>query len=87
MKRFLNPLQFPANAFRQSFLTVKSISTGQTALHLATFYGHEEVVIELINHGASVNAADSSGYSSLHVTTIFITIISFLLSFYFTDAN
>jgi hypothetical protein len=41
--------------------------SGQTALHLASFYGHEEVVVELLNFGANVNTADSSGYTSLHV--------------------
>lgn len=45
--------------------------SGQTALHLASFYGHEDVVIELINYGASVNAADSSGYNPLHVSQLF----------------
>lgn len=40
---------------------------GQTALHLASFFGREDVLIELIRFGASVNDVDSSGYTPLHV--------------------
>ncbi len=39
---------------------------GQTAVHLACFYGREEVLKALIRYGANVNAADASGYSPLH---------------------
>ena len=36
-------------------------------MHLATFYGHIEVVDHLIQYGANVNQANSSGYTCLHV--------------------
>eukprot|EP00096_Caligus_rogercresseyi_P015214 TRINITY_DN7664_c0_g1_i1.p1 TRINITY_DN7664_c0_g1~~TRINITY_DN7664_c0_g1_i1.p1 ORF type:complete len:691 (-),score=209.29 TRINITY_DN7664_c0_g1_i1:15-2087(-) len=39
---------------------------GQTSMHLAAFYGFEEVIRELIKYGAAVNVSDSSGYSPLH---------------------
>lgn len=40
---------------------------GQCAVHLASFYGHTEVLATLIDFGVNVNIADSSGYSPLHV--------------------
>ena len=40
---------------------------GQSALHLAAFYGHQDIVALLIRHGAGVNVADLSGYTPLHV--------------------
>jgi tyrosine-protein kinase len=47
-------------------LTAKN-HDGQCAVHLAAFYGHVEVLAKLIDYGANVNVADSSGYSPLHV--------------------
>ncbi|CAB4061801.1 SHARK [Lepeophtheirus salmonis] len=39
---------------------------GQTATHLAAFYGFDRVIQELHKYNAPVNVADSSGYSPLH---------------------
>ena len=39
---------------------------GQTAVHLASFYGHTEVLRLLLRYGAPANATDSSGYTPLH---------------------
>jgi len=46
---------------------------GQTAVHLAAFYGHEQVLRALIGHGAAVNAIDSSGYTVSQSYTCIIT--------------
>ena len=38
----------------------------QTALHLASYYGHVEILESLVRARARVNLADSDGYSPLH---------------------
>ena len=40
---------------------------GNSAIHLAAFYGHIEVIELLVDYGANVNEANSSGYMPLHV--------------------
>lgn len=39
---------------------------GQTALHLASQMGHDQIVEELISCGANVNCRDTEGYTPLH---------------------
>ncbi|KAK7945605.1 hypothetical protein WMY93_001333 [Mugilogobius chulae] len=39
---------------------------GWTPLHLACFYGHKEVVEELLKAGADVNSQDNTGDTALH---------------------
>ena len=39
---------------------------GRTALHLAAFNGHADIVEALLRHGADVNAKDKDGYTALH---------------------
>ena len=43
------------------------IFVGSSAIHLAAFYGHIEVIELLVESGANVNEANSSGYMPLHV--------------------
>ena len=40
---------------------------GQTAVHLAVYYGHLTILELLIKHKASTNSADLSGYTPLHM--------------------
>ena len=42
----------------------------QTAVHLASFYGHTAVLEELVKYGAKVNIADTDGYSPLHFASM-----------------
>lgn len=39
---------------------------GQTAVHLASWYGRNEILSKLIDHGANVNCRDTDGYTPLH---------------------
>lgn len=39
---------------------------GQTAVHLAARHGQDEILLRLIEGGASVNCRDTAGYSPLH---------------------
>ena len=41
-------------------------NNGQSAVHLAAFFGHDSVLKCLLNHGANANILDSSGYTPLH---------------------
>lgn len=41
---------------------------GQTAVHLASRLGQNEILRRLIEGGASVNCRDTAGYSPLHVS-------------------
>ena len=40
---------------------------GQTALHVASSMGHEELVILLLHHGSIVNTVDCQGNTALHL--------------------
>jgi ankyrin repeat protein len=40
---------------------------GQTAVHLASKLGKNEILIRLIQESASVNCRDTAGYTPLHV--------------------
>jgi ankyrin repeat protein/nucleoside phosphorylase len=40
---------------------------GLTPLHAATFFGREDIVEQVLNQGASVNAQDGSGQTPLHL--------------------
>ena len=45
---------------------ITSVSTGETALHLAARYGRTEMARILMDHGANVNARDNAGRTPLH---------------------
>jgi len=38
----------------------------QTAMHLASFYGHRDILEQLLKYGAKVNLSDTEGYTPLH---------------------
>jgi len=38
----------------------------QTAVHLASYYGHRDILEELLKYGAKVNVSDTEGYTPLH---------------------
>lgn len=40
---------------------------GQTAVHLASMNGKDEILRKLISHGANMNTRDTAGYTPLHV--------------------
>ena len=40
---------------------------GQTALHMASSQGQEEVIQKLIECGVTINAQDSEGRTALHI--------------------
>lgn len=40
---------------------------GQTAVHLASMNGKDDILRKLIEYGASVNSRDTAGYTPLHV--------------------
>lgn len=40
---------------------------GQTAVHLASLNGKDDILRKLICHGASINMRDTAGYTPLHV--------------------
>lgn len=47
---------------------------GQTAVHLASMNGKDDILRKLIEYGASVNSRDTAGYTPLHVRFfLFIT--------------
>uniref|UniRef100_A0A3B4Y8T5 Uncharacterized protein n=1 Tax=Seriola lalandi dorsalis TaxID=1841481 RepID=A0A3B4Y8T5_SERLL len=50
------------------FLTVaiSKASSGWTPLHLACYFGHRDVVEELLKAGADVNLQDNMGDTPLH---------------------
>lgn len=39
---------------------------GDTALHIAAYYGHSEIVLELLKNGADANAANNNGDLPIH---------------------
>ena len=43
---------------------------GQTAVHLASMNGKDDILRKLIEYGASVNLRDTAGYTPLHVRLI-----------------
>ncbi|KAG9328922.1 hypothetical protein JZ751_009267 [Albula glossodonta] len=45
-------------------------NSGWTALHLACYFGHTEVVEELLKAGADVNLANEAGDTALHKATL-----------------
>lgn len=45
---------------------VQSVSTGETALHLAARFGRTEMCRLLMDHGACVSARDNAGRTPLH---------------------
>ena len=47
-------------------ITRRSAMYGTTALHMAAYYGHQEIIKELIAKGADVNARTNEGDTSLH---------------------
>jgi len=44
-------------------------SDGYTALHRASYSGHEEVLLYLLDHGANVNAKTHDGWQPIHCAT------------------
>jgi tyrosine-protein kinase len=42
---------------------------GQTAVHLASRMGKDDILKKLIESGANVNCRDTAGYTPLHVCT------------------
>eukprot|EP00092_Neocalanus_flemingeri_P028200 GFUD01030624.1.p1 GENE.GFUD01030624.1~~GFUD01030624.1.p1 ORF type:complete len:807 (+),score=129.29 GFUD01030624.1:58-2478(+) len=46
-------------------LTAKNHDS-QTAVHLASFYGHRDILEQLLKYGAKVNISDTEGYTPLH---------------------
>lgn len=54
---------------------------GQTAVHLASMQGKDDILSKLIECGANVNSRDSAGYTPLHVICYFFNLsTSFLYS-------
>jgi ankyrin repeat protein len=43
---------------------------GQTAVHLASRMGKDDILKKLIESGANINCRDTAGYTPLHVCTI-----------------
>lgn len=54
---------------------------GQTAVHLASLNGKDDILRKLICHGASINTRDTAGYTPLHVGIFCILFITFRLHF------
>ncbi|PTB37383.1 hypothetical protein M441DRAFT_112040, partial [Trichoderma asperellum CBS 433.97] len=43
---------------------------GRTPLHTAVDYGHEEVIRNLVRHGAELDAKDEDGQTPLHIAAM-----------------
>lgn len=43
---------------------------GQTAVHLASLNGKDDILRKLISHGANINTRDTAGYTPLHVSFV-----------------
>jgi ankyrin repeat protein len=48
---------------------------GQTAVHLASRMGKDDIVKKLIESGANINCRDTAGYTPLHVCTTFTNMV------------
>ena len=52
---------------RQSIIVFVSLQDDQTALHISSRLGKADIVQQLLQRGASANAATTSGYTPLHL--------------------
>lgn len=43
---------------------------GQTAVHIASMQGKDDILRKLIEYSANVNSRDSAGYTPLHVSRV-----------------
>lgn len=55
---------------------------GQTAVHLASLNGKDDILRKLICHGAGINTRDTAGYTPLHVRNPFFKQITIVIFFH-----
>ena len=60
---------------------------GWSALHLASYFGHEGIVKTLLEHGADVDLLNSTGDTALHKAVISNRTVSVTFLFHFIIVN
>lgn len=49
---------------------MKKDNFGNTALHVASFNGHHDCIMTLLDHGSDLNQKDNDGLTALHLVSI-----------------
>jgi len=63
-------VSFPVQIMHHRPIHVRTLQSGLTGLHVASFCGHPALVEQLLSHGADVSSSGQRGETPLHLAAV-----------------